>query len=193
MNEVELTLTGNVSLDPQLHQTKSGENFLSFRVAVNERRYDRATSGYVDGAASFYRVVAWKQLGRHLHGCLHKGDPVIVRGVLRVKEWTASNGQSRCTPEVTAHHVGHDLAFGEGTFSASTGRLPCQRRCSRRPWRNHRPVPPARTRTRAKRRRRDRIPAPRGVQGCRRGGYHPIRSGCSPRLASASCLSSSTP
>ena len=126
MNEVEITLTGNVSLDPQRHQTRTGANFLSFRVAVNERRYDQASGGYVDGAASFYRVVAWKQLGRHLHGCLHKGDPVIVRGVLRINEWTATNGQARSTPEVTAYHVGHDLAYGKGSFqrvsrSASSG------------------------------------------------------------------------
>ncbi|MBO1767702.1 single-stranded DNA-binding protein [Allobranchiibius sp. GilTou38] len=116
MNEVEITLTGNVSLDPQRHQTRTGEHFLSFRVAVNERRYDQGSGGYVDGAASFYRVVAWKQLARHLDGCLCKGDPVIVRGVLRINEWTATNGQARSTPEVTAYHVGHDLAFGEGSF-----------------------------------------------------------------------------
>lgn len=124
MNEVELTLTGNVSLDRQLHQTKSGENFLSFRVAVNERRWDRAHAGYVDGAASFYRVVAWKQLGKHLHACLRKGDPVIVRGVLRINEWTGSNGQARSSPEVTAYHVGHDLAFGEGTFQRAVRSAP---------------------------------------------------------------------
>lgn len=116
MNEVEITLTGNVSLDPQRHQTRTGEHFLSFRVAVNERRRDQASGGYVDGAASFYRVVAWKQLARHLDGCLRKGDPVIVRGVLRINEWTATNGQARSTPEVTAYHVGHDLAFGESSF-----------------------------------------------------------------------------
>ncbi|MBO1755990.1 single-stranded DNA-binding protein [Allobranchiibius sp. CTAmp26] len=132
MNEVEITLTGNVSLDPQRHQTRSGDNFLSFRVAVNERRYDQASGGYIDGTASSYRVVAWKQLGRHLHGCLRKGDPVIVRGVLRINEWTATNGQARSTPEVTAYHVGHDLAFGEGSFrrvsrSAPTGVSPVGR------------------------------------------------------------------
>lgn len=129
MNEVEVTLTGNVSLDPQLHQTKDGGNFLSFRVAVNERRYDRERAAYVDAAASIYRVVAYRQLGQHLQQCLHKGDPVIVRGALRISEWTTSAGQPRTTPQVTAFHVGHDLAFGQSDFhrsARSVGRVEAQ-------------------------------------------------------------------
>lgn len=131
MNEVEVTLTGNVSLDPQLHETKDGGNFLSFRVAVNERRFDRERATYVDAAASFYRVVAYRKLGQHLQQCLHKGDPVIVRGTLRISEWTTTTGQPRSTPQVTAFHVGHDLAFGQSDFrrtaqSAAPGQSPQQ-------------------------------------------------------------------
>ena len=40
MNEVAIDISGTVVTDPVLRQTKTGDAFLTFRMAVNERRWN---------------------------------------------------------------------------------------------------------------------------------------------------------
>jgi len=41
---------------------------------------------------------------------LVKGDPVIVRGKLRTREWTTEQGERRSVVELEANSIGPDLA-----------------------------------------------------------------------------------
>jgi single-stranded DNA-binding protein len=49
--------------------------------------------------------------------CLRKGEPVLVRGRLRVREYEGKEGASRIAVEVEASSVGHDLSRGVAHFS----------------------------------------------------------------------------
>ncbi|MFB9909355.1 single-stranded DNA-binding protein [Allokutzneria oryzae] len=109
MNEAKTTVIGNVVTDPVRRTTRSGANVVGFRVASTRRRLDKATGEWVDADQLFLSVQCWGELGAGVAHSLHKGDPVIVSGRLRTREWEA-DGQRRSVVELEADAVGPDLA-----------------------------------------------------------------------------------
>ena len=72
----------------------------------------------MDLDASFVTVFAWRAMADNIVASIHKGDPVVVVGRLRVREWV--DGESpRVTVEVDAQSIGHDLSRGCARFSKS--------------------------------------------------------------------------
>lgn len=114
MNEIKVTLTGNVVADPETKFGRNGSAFTVFRVAVNEGWMSE--SGWVDGGTTFMRVSAFGSLGKGVAASLRRGQPVLVHGKLRVDSWTTNTGDTRTTPEVRATVVGHDLGRGTAAF-----------------------------------------------------------------------------
>lgn len=115
MNETHVTVVGNVVADPVRRVTKSGDPYVTFRVASTVRRFDPATSGYVDVDTSFVDVRAFRRLALHVADSVLRGQPVVVSGRLRVREWT--NGDRTGTGvEIDARAVGHDLTWGTASF-----------------------------------------------------------------------------
>lgn len=114
MNEIKVTLTGNVCADPEPRFGKNGSQFAIFRVAVNEGWM--GDNGWVDGATTYLRVSAFDSLGRGVLASVRKGHPVIVHGRLRVGSWTTNTGETRSAPEVRASAIGHDLTRGTAAF-----------------------------------------------------------------------------
>jgi single-strand DNA-binding protein len=49
--------------------------------------------------------------------CLRKGEPVLVRGRLRVREYEGKDGSRGTETEIDASSVGHDLSRGVAHFS----------------------------------------------------------------------------
>lgn len=60
MSDNTITLSGNVTRDPELRFTTGGKAVASFGLAVN-RRYQ--TGGEWQESTSFFDVVAWGALG----------------------------------------------------------------------------------------------------------------------------------
>ena len=54
----KLTIIGNLTADPELRTIPSGASVCTFTVAVNRR------FGKEDRQTDFFRVTAWRQLGR---------------------------------------------------------------------------------------------------------------------------------
>lgn len=61
MNDVQMTIAGNVVDTPKLRRTKGGHYVASFRVASTPRRFDRETNAWVDGATLFVTVTCWHE------------------------------------------------------------------------------------------------------------------------------------
>ena len=114
MSATEITVIGNVVTSPSRVRTQGG-SVTNFRLASTERRYDGATQGFVDGATFFVDVECWGELGGNVSHSVSKGDPVIVRGVLRTDEWESDQGR-RTKPKVRAQAVGFDLSRGTAEF-----------------------------------------------------------------------------
>ncbi|MER6361075.1 single-stranded DNA-binding protein [Kitasatospora sp. NPDC001527] len=120
MNETQVTVIGNVATEVTYAQTPGGVPVANFRLASTERRYDRAKDGWVDGETQWVTVTAWRALAGHLIDSLAKGDPVVVSGRLRVREW-AEGEVRRSRVEIDARSVGHDLSRGTARFSWAPG------------------------------------------------------------------------
>lgn len=114
MSTTEITVTGNVVTAPTRNRTQHG-SVTNFRVASTERRYDSSVQGFVDGARFFVDVECWGELSGNVSHSVSKGDPVIVRGVLRTDEWESDQGR-RSRPKVRAQAVGLDLSKGTVEF-----------------------------------------------------------------------------
>lgn len=115
MNEIFVTVNGTVGTDVQL---TSGEhsNRARFRLATAERYLDRASNEWVERETVWLDVICFRRLADHVAASVVKGQPVIVRGRLRVSHWESDKGP-RETLEVLATSVGHDLALGQASFA----------------------------------------------------------------------------
>jgi len=116
MNETYVTVSGNVVGDPVVRATRANVPFVTFRVASNVRRVDFKTGEYIDAGTNFVNVTAFRGLGVNLSNSLKKGEPVIVYGRMRINQWV--NGErTGTTVEIDAYNVGHDLTFGQSTYT----------------------------------------------------------------------------
>ncbi|MET9023099.1 single-stranded DNA-binding protein [Actinopolymorpha sp. NPDC004070] len=115
MNETMITIAGNVATELRFVRSDRGTSLVSFRLASTPRRYDRNQGGWVDGHTTYVTVVCWRTLAENVAGSLHKGDPVVVFGRLRVENWERE-GKTGTTVEVEAQSLGHDLSRGTSAF-----------------------------------------------------------------------------
>ena len=112
-----LTIIGNLTHDPELRTTPSGDSVCSFSVAVN-RRSRRDTQGTQAEQTDFFRVSAWRQLGENCAKFLAKGRKVCVVGPVSVRTYQANDGTTRANLEVTAEDVEFLSARNDGEAGA---------------------------------------------------------------------------
>lgn len=93
-----LTIIGNLTNEPTVRATAQGVTVCDFTVAVNRRQKG-------EQEADFFRVTAWRQLGDNCSRYLSKGRKVAVRGPVSARTYTAKDGSTRVSLEVTAEDV----------------------------------------------------------------------------------------
>jgi single-strand DNA-binding protein len=120
-----ITVTGNIATEPEHKRTPAGVAITTFRVASGQRRYDRATSAWVDSGTNWYTVSTFRGLAEHAFHSLRKGDRVILTGRLRLREWD-TGAKRGVSIEIDAESIGHDLLFGTTRFEkdAASGPSP---------------------------------------------------------------------
>ncbi|HEX3389706.1 MAG TPA: single-stranded DNA-binding protein [Streptosporangiaceae bacterium] len=115
INEAQVFLAGYVAREPRFRITTRGISSVSLRVACTPRWVDRESGEWTDGETSFVTVLCWRTLADNVAKCLHKGEPVLVKGRLHVRPYE-KDGVSRLAVEIEATSVGHDLARGVASF-----------------------------------------------------------------------------
>ncbi len=110
-----ITVTGLVATTPRYLTTSEGLTILSFRLASSQRRFDRASSRWVDGDTNWYTVSAFRALANNGVESIQKGDRVIVQGQFRLRDWENTD-RSGTTAEIEADVIGHDLSWGTATY-----------------------------------------------------------------------------
>ena len=100
-----VVLVGNLTKDPELRHTPSGNPVCKLRVAVNTRQKDAATGQWGD-KPNYFDVTVWGNQGESCAQYLAKGRPVAVDGRLDWREWEDSqSGQKRQAVEIIADSV----------------------------------------------------------------------------------------
>ncbi len=107
MNEAQLTMIGYVASAPKLFQTKGGRFVTNMRVGVTPRLQDKETGQWSDGDTSYVTVTCWRSLATNAAACLRKGDPIVVKGRMRVRQYDDKDGKQRVAVEVDASTLGH--------------------------------------------------------------------------------------
>jgi single-strand DNA-binding protein len=103
-----ITVTGNLTRDPELRFTTGGRAVASFGLAVN-RRYQQ--NGDWKEEVSFFNVVAWGDLGENIATSLTKGSRTIVTGRLQQRSYEDSSGEKRSVVEIIADEAGPSLRW----------------------------------------------------------------------------------
>ncbi|WP_369208039.1 single-stranded DNA-binding protein [Streptomyces sp. PU-14G] len=115
MYETHVTVMGNVATKVDHWTSSSGVPVARFRLASTVRRFDRRTEQWTDASTSFYTVWAWRSLATNVASSLSRGEPVVVRGQLRLAE-EEREGRRYLNADLTAATVGHDLSRGTAAF-----------------------------------------------------------------------------
>jgi single-strand DNA-binding protein len=109
VSDNQVTLTGNLTDDPELRFTPNGVAVANFRLAVDQRVWD--TDGWKDGEPSYFRVNVWRDQAEYASRSLRKGTRAVVVGRLKSRSWETPEGQRRSAVEVDAEEVGMSLRF----------------------------------------------------------------------------------
>ena len=110
MPDNTVTVIGNVTRDPELRFTPSGQAIATFGLAVNRRWQNRQTQEWEE-QVSFFDVTCWAQLGQNVSDSLNKGARVIVSGRLEQRSWETDQGEKRSKVEIVADEVGPSLRW----------------------------------------------------------------------------------
>jgi single-strand DNA-binding protein len=125
VNEIWTSVVGNVATQPKTALTKNGHVVASFRLASSVRRFDKVTRDWVDDDPSYITVVCWRRLAENVTASVSKGQPVVVHGRLKIKEWER-DGRKGTSAEIEASAVGHDLSLGTSAWEKHQPRTPLE-------------------------------------------------------------------
>jgi single-strand DNA-binding protein len=117
VSDNQVTLTGNLTDDPELRFTPNGVAVANFRLAVDQRVWD--AGGWKDGESSYFRVNVWRDQAEHISRSLHKGARCVIVGRLKSRSWGTPEGQRRSAVEVDAEEVGMSLRFAPAAPQAA--------------------------------------------------------------------------
>jgi single-strand DNA-binding protein len=105
-----ITIVGNVTRDPELRFTPSGQANTRFGVAVNRRWMDRKTNEWQE-QTSFFDVVCWQEMAENASESLPKGSRVVVTGRLEQRSYDDKDGNRRSVVEIIADEIGPSLRY----------------------------------------------------------------------------------
>lgn len=97
------TILGNLTRDPELRQTTSGQQVCSFAVATNRSWTNQ--QGEKQETAEYHNIVAWGKLAEICAQYLGKGRKVYIDGRLQTRDWEGQDGVRRYRTEIVADNM----------------------------------------------------------------------------------------
>ena len=125
-NGNHVSIVGNLTRDPELRFTPTGQATAGFGVAVNRRWQNRQTQEWEE-ATSFFDVVCWGQLAENAAQSLSKGARVLVSGRLDQRSWETAEHERRSKIEITADEVAPSLRWATAAITKNERRAPDDR------------------------------------------------------------------
>lgn len=138
-NSTHITVTGNLTRDPDAGFTASGAFFARFSIAVTPRKFDQQSNQWSDGETTFWDTTAWRALGEHVAESLHKGDRVIATGTVRTHRWKdETSGEVRSRVVLELEDIGPSLTWATAALTKATrsNGTPRNSSTSDDPWAN---------------------------------------------------------
>lgn len=98
----QVSITGNLTRQPEIRNTAGGTAVLSFDIAVNDRR--KNASGSWEDVPNFFECVTFGNRATALGGILTKGMKVSIAGKLHYSSWE-KDGQKHSKVDIIANEV----------------------------------------------------------------------------------------
>ncbi len=99
----KVLIIGNLTRDPELRTTSTGQNVCSFGLATNRVWTDQ--KGTKQEQVEFHHVVAWGRLAEIAGQYLAKGRKVFIEGRLQTRDWEGQDGVKRNRTEIIAENL----------------------------------------------------------------------------------------
>lgn len=96
-------IIGNVTRDPEIRQTATGQQVASFSIATNLTWTDQ--QGQKQERADFHNIIAWRKLADIIGRYVKKGSKVYIEGRIQTRSWAGQDGQKRYTTEIVADNL----------------------------------------------------------------------------------------
>jgi single-strand DNA-binding protein len=125
MNGNSVTLVGNITREPELRFTASGQATATFGLAVNRVWNDRQSNERKE-AVSFFDIVCWREMAENASESLSKGARVLVTGRLEQRSWETPEGDKRSKIEVVADEIGPSLRWATAEVRKNDRRGPAE-------------------------------------------------------------------
>ncbi|MBP7114249.1 MAG: single-stranded DNA-binding protein [Candidatus Peribacteraceae bacterium] len=97
-------VVGNVTREPEMRTTTSGQSVLTLGVATNEKWKEKAT-GEMKERSEFHNVVVWGDMAKAVQAGVKKGQRVYVTGRVQTRTWETQEGKKRATTEIISDQV----------------------------------------------------------------------------------------
>lgn len=98
-----VTISGNLTRDPEFRRTPGGVSVLNIGVAVNDRKRNPQTNKWEE-YPNFVECTMFGRRAEALSERLHKGMKVFVQGRLHYSSWDTENGR-RNKLDVTVEEI----------------------------------------------------------------------------------------
>lgn len=118
--ETQLTITGNLTTDPELRYTQNGAAVAAFTIASTPSTFNRQTNQWEDGNALFMRCSAWNEFAENISESLRKGMRVIAQGSLVQRSYENREGQTRTIIELRVEEIGPSLRFSRAQVTKTS-------------------------------------------------------------------------
>ena len=86
-----VSLIGNVTAQPEIKETPSGQKVASFSLATN-RTYKDA-SGEKQDQAEYHNIVVWGKLADITEQYITKGKKLYIEGRIQTRSWDSDSGK----------------------------------------------------------------------------------------------------
>lgn len=101
LNKVQLI--GNLTADPEIKETPSGQKVANFSIATDRTWKD--SNGMKQEQVEFHRIVAWSFLAELAEKYMQKGKKIYLEGRLQTRNWDDPSWQKRYATEVVAENI----------------------------------------------------------------------------------------
>lgn len=111
--EIQITVVGNATADPELHYSQSGKPVCNFTVASTPRTFDRQANEWKDGEVTFLRVSVWGDYAENVAVSVTKGMRLVVVGRYKQRQYEDKEGNKRTSTEIEADEIAPSLRYAQ--------------------------------------------------------------------------------
>ncbi len=112
-------VSGNLTREPEVRTTASGNPVMGFGIAVNDRRKNSQTGEWED-YPNFIDCTMFGARAQSVSRFLSKGSKVAIDGKLRWSQWETNEGQKRSKIEIIVDEIEFMSSISNGAQVPAT-------------------------------------------------------------------------